>query len=126
MVQGISPNTAAYPVNTPAPVQTQTGVNNAPARLPEPTVDEFVSQLEAQHKKGVKRKNIIGGSITAASLLALLGGAFLKNKWGRLISIAPLGLTALGFGATTLAKGNKTPDFRAMIYDMEKHLPPQV
>ncbi len=125
MVQGISPNTAGYPVNTPAPVQVQTGVNNPPARLSPQEVDQFVSVLETQHKKGVRRKNIMGGSVAAASLLALLGGSFLKNKWGRLISIAPIALTTLGFGAMTLAKGNKTPPFRDMIYDMEKNFPPQ-
>ncbi len=123
MVQGISSNASTYPVNTPA--STQTGVNNPPVRLPEAAIDEFVHELEVQHKKGVKRKNIIGGTVTAASLLALLGGSFLKSKWGRLISIAPLGLTALGFGGMTLAKGNKTPDFRGMLYEMERNLPPQ-
>ena len=113
MVQGISPNTAGYPVNTVP--QTQAGTNTQPAKLPEQALDEFVSQLEAQHKKGVRKKNILSGSITAASILAMLGGAFMKGKWGRLLSIAPLGLTALGLGVTGLVKGNKTPDFKGMI-----------
>ncbi len=122
MVQGITPNTTTYPVN--APQQTPAPINT-PQRLPEQALDEFVSQLESQHKKAVKRKNIIGGSITAASLLAMLGGSFLKNKWGRLISIAPLGLTALGFGATTLARGNKTPDFKTIINTLESQSVPK-
>lgn len=122
MVQGINSNNAAYPINAPQPVQNPV-VNNQPVRLPEQAMDEFVTQLELQHKKNVRKKNIISGTIAAASALALAGGTLLKNKWGRLISIAPIGLTALGVGITGLVKGNKTPDFRSMLNSIQNNQP---
>ena len=89
----------------------------------QPTMDEFVTHLEDAYKKGRNRKNLIGGTITLASLSALLGGTLLKSKWGRALSIAPLALTTLFFGGTTLAKNNQVPDFRGMINEMQGSQP---
>lgn len=121
MVNGISQNNVGY---TPAmhahqalgPLQAE---NYGQQIQQQPTVDEFVMTLEDAYKKGRTRKNLIGGTITLASLSALLGGTLLKSKWGRALSIAPLALTTLFFGGTTIAKNNQVPDFRGMINEMQ-------
>ena len=124
MVQGVSPNVATGYAQPAAPVQNQPAAK--PAGISQNTeIDEFVKQLETQHKKAVVKKNILGGTVTAASLLALLGGTLFKGKWSRALSIAPLALTTLGFGGMTLAKGNKTPDFKGMIEVMSQQAPPK-
>lgn len=112
MVQGISqtPNMAFHPQV----------VNNSPGapgpKLPsQAEMDEFITELEKQHKKAIVKKNTIGGVVTGASLLALLGGTLMKSKWGRALSIAPIALTTLFFGGSTLLKGNKVPDYKALF-----------
>ena len=115
MVSSISSNQGVY---APSAAQAPQGLNDQAGRtnlLQSNEMDTFVSHLEQEHKKAVVKKNIIGGSVTAASLLALLGGTLMKGKIGRALSIAPLALTTLFFGAATLLKGNKTPDFRQAI-----------
>ena len=114
MVQGISSNPGvAY--------QPQVANNNIPANPQGPKMpsqaemDEFVTALEAQHKKAIVKKNCIGGLVAGASTLALLGGTFLKSKWGRALSVAPVALTTLFFGVSTLLKGNKVPDYKALF-----------
>lgn len=113
MVAGVSQNSGVghmqgLPITENKTVPRQKLPSNA-------EVDEFVSYLEAEHKKARMKKNVIGGTVTAASLLALLGGTLMKSKWGRALSIAPIALTTLTFGALSLIKGNKTPDFRAVF-----------
>ncbi len=123
MVNGVSQNqVAGFPqpqMRAHQALQNQNYYEPAGQIAQQPTVDEFVTKLEDAYKKGRTRKNLIGGTITLASLAALVGGVFTKSKWGRALSIAPLALTTLFFGGTTLAKNNKVPDFRGMIYDMQ-------
>lgn len=123
MVQAISPNVAT---GYSQPIQNNE-VNNYPqvdnthqVSLPQqPTIDEFVNQLESEHKKAIVKKNIVGASVAGGSLLAMLGGTFAKTRWGRALSVAPLALTTLAFGVTTLLKGNKTPDYRALLENIQ-------
>lgn len=124
MVQGVSPNVAAGYAQPTATVQGQPATRQVGIGA-NPEMDEFVKELETQHKKAVRKKNMIAGTTTAASLLALLGGTLLKGKWSRAISIAPLALTTLGFGILSLVRGNKTPDFRGMLEVMSQEAPPQ-
>lgn len=123
MVQAISPNVAtgySQPVQKAEALTPQPTLGSHQAALaPQPTIDEFVSQLESEHKKAIVKKNIVGGTVAGSSLLALVGGTLAKTKWGRALSVAPLALTTLAFGITTLAKGNKTPDYRALLENIQ-------
>ena len=116
MVSSVSANNqGAYIAPAHQNPQVQTQAQPQANALQGGEIDTFISQLEQEHKKAVIKKNCIGGTIAGASALAMLGGSFIKTKWGRALSIAPLALTTLAFGIATLAKGNKTPDYRAFF-----------
>lgn len=123
MVNSVSQNNVAgFPqpsMHAHQAMQEQNNYTHNGQMAQQPTVDEFVTHLEDAYKKGRNKKNMIGGTVVLASLSALLGGTLLKSKWGRALSIAPLALTTLFFGGTTLAKNNKIPDFRGMINEMQ-------
>ena len=119
MVNSVSNSnpTSFYAAGTNINPANQPANNLKTPALQQPSVDEFVTQLEKEHKKAIVKKNILGGSVVGASLLAMIGGALAKSKLGRIASIAPLALTTLIFGTTTLLKGNKMPDYKGMIND---------
>ena len=123
MVQAVSPNVVtgySQPVQNAGALTPPPANNTHQASLQQqPTIDEFVSQLESEHKKAIVKKNIVGASVAGGSLLALLGGTLAKTRWGRALSVAPLALTTLAFGVTTLLKGNKTPDYRALLENIQ-------